>query len=538
MPEHDALKVVLAFPNTYSIGITSLGYQVIWAILAQRKDVDIRRLFTDEGDATPKRIDLFGLSLNWELDGPVLLKMLEKVRIPIWSHLRSQGDPIVFGGGPVLTANPEPFAPFFDVILLGDGEDLVPNFIETIKKENKHNRKEVLRKLTQVAGIYVPEFYAPKYDSEGFLQAIEPIDSTIPPTIRKQTYQGNKLSHSSVITPEAAWPNIHMVEVVRSCPEMCRFCMASYLTLPFRTNSLEEGLIPAVEKGIEVTNRLGLLGASVTQHPQFEDLTKWLGKDQFENLHLSISSIRACTVTKQMCEILRKRGSKSITIAIESGSSRMREMINKKLNEEEIMNAVKYAYEGGLKGIKLYGMVGLPEENIEDIEQTAQLMITLKRLVPSLRFRFGISTFVPKAHTPFQWFGVNPVAKKHLKGLSKQLKKHGIEVREESYGWSLIQALISRSDRRLASVIHQLKDSKNSLGEWKKAYKSILDKEIEIDNKTLNNLPKLPKWENVIFKEWDTSLILPWNHLEGPLNKDILIKHNHLSINNVKETNT
>ena len=203
---------------------------------------------------------------------PLLLQQIQQHRIPIWSEQRSDQDPIVFGGGPVLTANPEPLAPFFDVILLGDGEELLPSFIDTLQEVRTESRSVRLRRLAQVPGIYVPSLYAPRYENDGCLQSIDPIEADLPPTISKQTWRGNSLSHSTVITPESAWPDIHMVEVVRSCPELCRFCLASYLTLPFRTPSLDDGLIPAVEKGLVATRRLGLLGASVTQHPQFADL--------------------------------------------------------------------------------------------------------------------------------------------------------------------------------------------------------------------------------------------------------------------------
>jgi radical SAM superfamily enzyme YgiQ (UPF0313 family) len=282
--------------------------------------------------------------------------------------------------------------------------------------------------------------------------------------VSKQTWRGNTLSHSTVITPEAAWPSIHMVEVARSCPELCRFCLASYLTLPFRTASLDDGLIPAVETGLAATRRLGLLGASVTQHPQFADLLRWLGQDRFDDVRVSVSSVRAATVTPELGRLLARRGSRSLTIAIESGSERMRRVVNKKLSEEEIFAAARHAREGGLSALKLYGMAGLPLEEESDIEATADLLLALKKATPGLRLTLGVSTFVPKAHTPFQWEGVRPEAEKRLRLLAKRLKPRGIDLRPESYGWSLIQALLSRGDRRLAPVIAAVRGSQESLG--------------------------------------------------------------------------
>ena len=516
---------MLAFPSTYTVGITSLGFQVVWASLASRSDVDVRRLFTDQGDpphggqrGRGPVLDLFGLSLSWELDGPVLLDLLEQQRIPLWSVERGESDPIVFGGGPVLTANPEPLAPFFDVVLLGDGELLLPAFIDAVLAHRHAPRAEQLRSLARIPGVYVPSLYTPRYSGSGELLAVEPIEAGIPATIAKQTWRGNTLSHSMVITPEAAWPSIHMVEVVRSCPELCRFCLASYLTLPFRTPSLDDGLIPAVEKGLGATQRLGLLGASVTQHPQFADLLTWLDGERFEGTRVSVSSVRAATVTPQLGQILAKRGSKSLTIAIESGSERMRQVVNKKLATEEIFAAARYAKEGGLTGLKLYGMAGLPTEEDADIEATADLLLALRKATPGLRLSLGVSTFVPKAHTPFQWEGVRPEAEKRLKRLGKRLKPNGIELRPESYGQSLIQALLSRSDRRLAPVIVAVRGHHEQLGGWKTAYRAVMAH-------ASTAAAALPPWEEVVHARWGPERVLPWGHLEGPLPTATLARH-------------
>ena len=522
-PRADALRTVLAFPSTYSVGITSLGYQVVWATLARRDDVDVRRLFTDGGDPAHggargrgAGLELFGLSLSWELDGPVLLDLLEAQRIPVWAEERGDDDPIVFGGGPVLTANPEPLAPFFDAVLLGDGELLLPAFIDAMHASRGLGRAERLRALARVEGVYVPSLYAPRYGADGSLLAVEPVAAGVPAQVQKQTWRGNTLSHSTVITPEAAWPSIHMVEVVRSCPELCRFCLASYLTLPFRTPSLEDGLIPAVEAGLGATRRLGLLGASVSQHPQFDELLTWLGQPRFDDVRLSVSSVRAATVTPALAGLLAQRGSRSLTIAIESGSARLRAMVNKKLSEAEIEAAATHARQGGLSGLKLYGMVGLPSETDDDVEATASLLLRLRQAVPGLRLTLGVSTFVPKAHTPFQWQPVRPEAEKRLQRLARRLKPKGIELRPESYGWSVIQALLSRGDRRLAPVIAAVRGESASLGRWKKAYREAAGRA---------ELPPPPPWAAVVHEAWGADAVLPWTHLRGPLPPSTLRQH-------------
>ncbi len=511
-PDTDAIPIIFAFPNEYTVGITSLGYQVVWATLAMRDDVQVSRLFTDTHEQLPRKPEIIGFSMSWELDYVNILNLLESLEIPIKAVARDTHHPIVFGGGPVLTANPEPFADFFDVILLGDGEDLLGNFIEAYKEVRNASRQIQLKALAQVPGIYVPSLYEVEYHSaDGAVKSIQPIYEEIPAVVQKQTYRGNTLSASTVVTEKAAWENIYMVEVVRSCPEMCRFCLASYLTLPFRTASVEESLIPAIERGLAVTNRLGLLGASVTQHPGFETLLNYISQPKYDDVRLSIASVRTNTVTVQLAETLAKRDTRSLTIAIESGSEKLRQIINKKLHNDEIIQAAVNAKAGGLSSLKLYGMAGIPGEEAEDLDQTVAMMRGIKKAVPGLRLTLGCSTFVPKAHTPFQWFGVNRQAEKRLQFLQKQLKPQGIDFRPESYNWSIIQALLSRGDRRLSQLLELTRNFGDSLGSYKRAFKQLKG--------------QIPDLDFYVHSDWSTEQVLPWNHLQGPLPQSTLLKH-------------
>ncbi|MGD1930570.1 MAG: B12-binding domain-containing radical SAM protein [Leptolyngbyaceae cyanobacterium] len=511
-PISTATPVVFAFPNEYSVGITSLGYQVIWAMLAQRSDLAVSRWFTDIHEALPSPIELLGFSMSWELDYANILSMLESLDIPIEAADRGNEHPLVFGGGPVLTANPEPFAAFFDVLLLGDGEVVLDAFIDAYQTVRDCDRATQLKQLAQVPGLYVPSLYEPTYVSAtGPLIAVSPLDADIPVVLQKQTYRGNTLSASSVVTAQAAWENIYMVEVVRSCPEMCRFCLASYLTLPFRTAPVAGGLIPAVEKGVAVTNRLGLLGASVTQHPDFDELLDYLNQSQFDDVRLSLASVRTNTVKPKLTETLTRHGTKSITIAIESGSERVRQIVNKKLETDDILAAAVNAKAGGLSALKLYGMAGIPGEMPADLETTAELMLQLKKAAPGLRLTLGCSTFVPKAHTPFQWYGVNRQAEKRLKLLQKRLRPKGIDFRPESYNWSIIQALISRGDRRLTPLLLQAREFGDSLGSYRRAFKELKG--------------QLPPLEFYVHENWEPNQVLPWDHIQGPLPKATLLKH-------------
>lgn len=510
-PDLDAIPIIFAFPNEYTVGITSLGYQIIWSTLAMRSDVEVSRLFTDISESLPRNPELLGFSFSWELDYVNIITLLESLAIPLHADQRKDEHPLVFGGGPVLTANPEPFAAFFDVILLGDGENLLDEFINAYKEVRTADRKTQLHHLAQVPGIYIPSLYTVTYDSpDGAISSIEPISSNLPAFIQKQTYRGNTLSASTVVTQKAAWENIYMVEVVRSCPEMCRFCLASYLTLPFRTASLES-LIPAIEKGLKVTDRIGLLGASVTQHPEFESLLDHLSQSAYDHVRLSIASVRTNTVTEKLAQTLAKRDTRSLTIAVESGSEKVRQIINKKLKNEEIIQAAINTKAGGLKNLKLYGMAGIPGEEDADIEQTVKMLADIKKAASGLRLTFGCSTFVPKSHTPFQWFGVNADAEKRMKYLDKKLRSQGIEFRPESYSWSVIQALISRGDRRLTPLLELTRTYGDTKGSYKRAFKELRG--------------KLPELDYYVHQNWNLDQILPWHHLRGPLPQETLIKH-------------
>lgn len=510
-PNLDAIPVIYAFPNEYTVGITSLGYQIIWSTLAMRSDVEVSRLFTDISESLPREPELLGFSFSWELDYVNILSLLESLDLPLHTEQRKDEHPLVFGGGPVLTANPEPFAAFFDVILLGDGENLLDDFINAYKEVRDADRQTQLHHLAQVPGVYIPSLYTVTYTSpDGAISSIAPVSSDVPNFVQKQTYRGNTLSASTVVTPKAAWENIYMLEVVRSCPEMCRFCLASYLTLPFRTASLES-LIPAIEKGLTVTDRIGLLGASVTQHPEFESLLDHLSLPEYDHVRLSIASVRTNTVTKKLAQTLAKRDTRSLTIAVESGSEKVRQIINKKLKNEEIIQAAINAKAGGLKSLKLYGMAGVPGEDDTDIEQTVQMLVDIKKAAPGLRLTFGCSTFVPKSHTPFQWFGVNAVAEKRIKYLEKKLRIQSIEFRPESYNWSVIQALISRGDRRLTPLLELTRTYGDTKGSYKRAFKELRG--------------QLPDLNFYVHQNWDLNQILPWHHLRGPLPQETLVKH-------------
>lgn len=493
----DALEIAICFPNTYMIGMASLGYQMAWKFLNQNENVRTTRSFTDvkeprRGGTCSTLPAYIGFSFSWELDYKNIFKILEENKISIFSNERSEDDPLVFAGGQVPNANPEPFIDNFDFFLLGDLEVVSESFLNKIIEIKNLPRSKKLEELSKLPGIYVP----------GRGNAINRIST-----------KGN-LSHSCILTPNSYWPDTFIVEVARSCPELCRFCLASYGSLPFRTPDVKNSLIPIIEGGLKHTNKLGLLGASVTQHPGFDELLDYLlainGKGGVAPpLQVQIASVRADTISKKLAEGLHKLGSKSLTMAIETGSDKLREIINKKVSRETILNSIQTIYDAGFNSIKLYGMVGIPQETDEDLNETIKLLKEIKTKNKGKKLTWGCSTFVPKAQTPFQYYGMDKAAEKKLKLLSKELHKAGIEFKPESYEWSIIQGLISRGDRSINKILVDAYRYGSTIGSFKKAMRE--NKDIDSDYFT--------------YKNWDINTKLPWENVQGFLNKEIVKEH-------------
>lgn len=507
----DTLNVVYAYPSVYEVGLCSLGYQLIWAALAAIPGVGVARLFTDAMDRLPAETDLLGFSLSWELDYVGIFDQLEFTGVPRHSVDRDECDPLVFGGGPVLTANPEPWCAFFDVILLGDGEDVLPAFVHAVQASRGLPRAARLRELAKIPGVYIPSLYEVQYESAtGPVTSVTPVDCDVPATVQKATYRGKSLAASTVVTPNMAWENIFMVEAVRSCPAQCAFCLASYVTLPFRAAPVEDHLLPTIDSALSATNRIGILGASVTQHPRFDDFLLAFNDSKYDDVRLSISSMRTNTVTEELARTLVAHDSKSITIAVESGSERLRKIINKQLTNDEIVEAAQRAQAGGLSGLKLYGMAGVPGEVEEDHDETIAMFEALHKSVGKgknrLRLTFGCSTFVPKGHTPMQWFGVRDHADKRMKKLGKHLSKLGVDFRPESHKKSYIQALLSRGDRRVSRVLEVVSGYGDSLGSFRRAFKDLKG--------------TVPAMDYYVREDWGMDAVLPWAHIRTALTPD------------------
>ncbi|OGI08456.1 MAG: hypothetical protein A3F80_00705 [Candidatus Melainabacteria bacterium RIFCSPLOWO2_12_FULL_35_11] len=493
----NAIQLACAFPNIYTVGMASLGFQTAWKLFNQNPALNVSRWFMDIQEKSNSAPDYIGFSFSWELDYKNIFSMLEKNNIPLRANERGTNDPIVFCGGQVPNANPGPFCENFDFFLIGDLEIVARGLTNKIIEIKNLTREEKLNELSKLPGVYVPHC----------------MDMPWHASAKKQTTPGN-LTSSSILTPDSVWPDTFIIEVVRSCPELCRFCLASYNSLPFRTPDVKDSLIPTIDFGLKHTNKIGLLGASVTQHPEFEELLEHLLSKSVEichskSLQVQIASVRADSVTKKTADGLLKLGSKSLTMAVETGSARLRNVINKKVSNETIIKSIETIYNSGFNSIKLYGMAGLPSETENDLNETIKLLSEIKTRNKGKKLSWGCSVFVPKAQTPFQYFGVDKGARKKLKYLSKELHKIGVDFRPESYEWSLIQALISRGDRSVNKILEDAYRYGGTLGSFKKAMKG--NKNIDCDN--------------FIFKEWDRSIKLPWENIQGHLKKEIISKH-------------
>ena len=367
-PVHGAeINVLNCFPNSYEVGMASLGYQLIYKLYAENDRLSNYRYFTNFNEKYPKDIHLISFSISWELDFINLIKILRELNIPLLSKDRDSSHPLVYGGGPVLTANPEPWAEFFDFIAVGDCENNIEAIVDTTVKyyeagaereawqdslndssktlslDEKENLDKGLAIFQSVPGIYIPSLYKPIYFDTSLETKPETFylyDEISYRSIEREKSKPEQLSHSSVIAPNAYWQDTGLLEVVRSCPEMCRFCLASYLTLPFRKPDINSVLIKNLEYLLEFTNSIGLLGPSVTQHPEFMSILEYL-KAHPKKPQVQVASVRAGTVTKEMTDLLVALGVKNLTIAIESGSERIRNLINKKLPEEDILMQLK-----------------------------------------------------------------------------------------------------------------------------------------------------------------------------------------------------
>jgi len=487
-------NVWMAFPGIYSFSMSSLGYLWLCSKIDLLDDVNIERICTDtkKTNLMIKDINLMGFSFSFDLDFLNIFKILDKYKIPLKSEDRNENHPLVFGGGPVLSSNPEPFAAFFDFIIVGDGEDVNIKAINICKEFR--DKKEALQRLSELEGIYVP---------------------SIPKKVKKVSCDLPECICTPILSEDSFFKNTFIMEIARGCANRCGFCLASYLNLPSRFVEYEK-IIESIELGLSHTNKIALLGALISAHPRFDDVCDYIYKklEQNPDIELSVSSLRADSIEPKIVKTLVACKQKHSTIAIEAGSDRLRKVINKNLLEEQILKTVDIAEENGLKGLKIYAMIGLPTETQEDLGEMLNLVKKIKQAHKGFSLGFSFSTFTPKPHTPFQWCTRESTKSLEDKQnyLKKEFHKLGVKASFSSPKWDYYQALLSRGGKELSDYVLRVYELGGNVGAFKTAYREIAKEK------------NLPESDFYVLRDYDLNETLPWDFIEVPPGKEFLQK--------------
>ncbi|MGD8520469.1 MAG: radical SAM protein [Desulfobacterales bacterium] len=489
-PWRGRTRIALVYPNRYHIGMSNLGFQTIYQLLNSFDHIVCERAFlpdnargahhqlrTFESGKPLADTDIIAFSLSFENDYPHILSILENSGIAYRSDQRSEHDPLVIAGGVTCLLNPEPITAFIDCFLIGEAESILPQFLSVY--ESHRGQKTLLKIIAQeVAGAYVPNLYQTEYHSDGTLSAFNALDN-VPPNIRRVFSKdiSRFSTHSVITTPHATFERSFLVEVGRGCPHGCRFCAAGFVYRParFRPLSLLEN---TMKHGVTQTDTIGLVGAAVSDLPGIRQLCR-----QFQNtdVRIAFSSLRADRLAPELLAALKQSKVKTATIAPEAGTQRLRNVINKGIDEEDVLDAATALVENGIPNLKLYFMIGLPTETDSDIDGIIALGKRIKhRFLKSSRARkrigeitVSLNSFVPKAFTPFQWVAMEdiPGLKVKLKKIKAELRKiANVRVHADVPRWAYIQALFSRGDRRAADILSM---AHSNHGNWAQTLKSV-----------------------------------------------------------------
>jgi len=489
-------NVWMAFPGIYSFALSSLGYMWLFKTIDEVEDVNVEMVCTDTKKTSLmiKDINLIGFSFSFDLDFLNIFKILQKYKIPFKAKDRNSSHPLVFGGGPVLSANPEPFCEFFDFIIIGDGEQTNIKAIQVCKENKSLEKAKILEKLSEIEGIYVPSL------KQKF--------------VKKSHCELSQCISTPILSEKSFFKNTFIIEIARGCSNRCGFCLASYLNLPARFIEYEE-IINTIDLGLENTDKIALLGALISAHPRFTEICEYISiKASDKKIEMSVSSLRADSIAPNVVKTLVKCGQKNTTIAIEAGSERLRKVINKNLSEEQILQTAKTARQNGLKGLKIYAMIGLPTETKEDLIETVNLAKKLKAENKGFDLTFSFNSFVPKPHTPFQWCKRDDTKtlEKKINYLKKEFHKLGIKARFSSPKWDYWQTLLSRGSRDLADYLVKVYELGGNIGAFKSAYREFVKKRL------------LPDSDFYALREYNSEEILPWDFIQIPPGKDFLKK--------------
>lgn len=469
-------RVALVYPNSYHVGMSNLGIHIIYDLLNKRGDMACERFFMPDRRSLEKyrrtktalmsvetqtplhRFDIVAFALSFEMDYFNVLEILRLGKVAMLSGKRGELDPLVIAGGPCATFNPEPLSLFVDAFIIGEGEVILPRFMEVFCDAQSRglSRKDMLQCLSHVPGVYVPSLYEHRYDEEGRLQSILPLKDA-PTEVKRQWVRDldEHPAHTVVVTEETEL-NLYLIETARGCGRHCRFCMAGYCFRRPRNRSLPF-LLREIQEAVPYGKRIGLMGAAISDYPEIDSLCRnILGM----GLTMSVASFRADSVTEELVRALAQSGLKTLTMAPEAGSRRMRAVINKGIEEEHLFNAMELGMKAGIKNFRLYIMIGLPHEEDEDAEAVIDLANRLKDRMDEGRGKgnltLSINPFVPKPFTPFQWMPMAPKrqVEHRLKMIQNALRgRKGIHIIAESLREAYLQGILARGDRRISEVL-------------------------------------------------------------------------------------
>ena len=455
------IPIALIYPNSYYLGMSNLGFQTIYRLLNSYNKIVCERFFWEEKAKQPLSLEsqrplldfaVVAFSISYELDYFNVVNTLKSGGIPLFATDRKQAHPLVIAGGPCITANPEPIAPFFDCFAIGEGEAILPSMLDVLTQGIQGGREELLQMLASLPGIYVPRLYQGKAICRQWVPDIDNFTTT-----------------SVILTPDTELGDIYLVEIARGCRWGCRFCLSGFLFRPFRFRSVEN-LLAQAESGLKYERRIGLLAAAVSDHPDIEELTARLLQ---MGAQLSVSSLRIRPLSPVVIRGLAQSGAQTITLAPEAGSERLRTFINKGVTEKDIYEAMDKVAGYGLRQIKLYFMIGLPTETDEDVEEIVRLVLALKGRIDKggagSQIILNVAPFVPKAGTPFQRLAMAEaqILSRRLASLKNSLKPKGIEIKADSIAWAVVQGVLSRGDARLAQALARMEG--RSLSSWRRA---------------------------------------------------------------------